>query len=119
MPRILIVDDEKDLVEYLRDEIKFAGYQVGIAYNGVEAVLLMLDGGWDVVLMDIRMPVLDGINALRILRRLSPKVPVIMCTGQANQEEIISSTRLGAYTCLLKPISPEKIIDTLNQIFDE
>lgn len=116
MARILVVDDEKDVVDYIREELKYAGYQTGAAYDGVEAVLMILDGGWDAVLMDIRMPKLDGINALRIMRRIAPKVPVVMFTGQAGQGDMITSTRLGAYTCLMKPVSPEKMASTLKQI---
>lgn len=115
MTQLLIVDDERDLAEYLADELSQAGYGTGIALDGVEAVLKVLDGGWDGVLMDIRMPRLDGINALRIIRRVAPKLPVVMFTGQAGQGDMLESTRLGAYTCLTKPLATQKVIDTLRQ----
>jgi CheY-like chemotaxis protein len=114
--RILVVDDEADLVEYLRDELETAGYQTAGASDGVEAVLRVLDGGIDVVLMDIRMPRLDGINALRIIRRAAPHLPVVTFTGQAGQGDMAASTQLGAFTCLVKPISIQKLIDTLERI---
>jgi DNA-binding NtrC family response regulator len=119
MPRVLIVDDEKDVVDYIREELKIAGYQTGVAYDGVEAVLLVLDGGWDVVMMDIRIPKLDGINALRIMQRVAPKVPVVIFTGQAAQGELINSTQLGAFTYLMKPVSPEMLAATMSQIMGE
>lgn len=117
MPRILIVDDEPDMLTFLSDELQAFGWQTGTAPNGVEAVLSVLNGGWDVVLMDIRMPKLDGINALRIIRRVAPNLPVVMLTGQAGQGDMYESTRLGAFTCLLKPIQSEKLKAAIEQAY--
>lgn len=113
MPRILVVDDEIDLAEYLADELSANGFEAEKAFDGVEAVLRVIDGGLDAVLMDIRMPKLDGVNALRIIRRISPSLPVITFTGQAGQGDMAASTQLGAFTCLLKPILTEKLVETL------
>jgi CheY-like chemotaxis protein len=65
------------------EELQEAGFIAGTAADGVKAVLQVIGGGWDAVLMDIRMPKLDGINALKIIRRIAPHLPVIMFTGQA------------------------------------
>ncbi len=115
MSRILIVGDERDLVEYMSQELRDAGLQSGSAFDGVEAVLKVFDGGWDAVLMDIRMPHLDGINALRIMKRIDPKLPVLMITGQAGHGDMARSTRLGAFTCMLKPVATEKLLEKLQQ----
>ena len=116
MAHILIVDDESDVVDMLADELESEKFVASKASNGIEAVLRVLDGGIDVVLMDIRMPGLDGIGALRIIHRIDPKLPVIMFTGQAGQGEMLESDRLGAFTCLLKPILKEKLLATLQQV---
>lgn len=116
MPRILVVDDERDVVENLIDELTFAGLQAEGAYDGVEAVLRVLDGGWDAVLMDLRMPKLDGVNALRIMRRAAPNLPVITFTGQAGQGDMHESARLGAVTCLLKPVNIDKLLELLQRL---
>ena len=115
MTKILVVDDEPDVVNYISDELQMSGYQSGPAHDGVEAVLSVIDGGWDIVLMDIRMPKLDGIGALRIMRRLDPHLPIIMFTGQAGQGDMAESSRLGAFTCLLKPVSTEKLVTSIQQ----
>lgn len=73
----------------------------------------VLDGGFDALLMDIRMPRLDGLNALRIIRRVAPQLAVVMFTGQAGQGDMLESTRLGAATCLLKPIPIDKLESVL------
>jgi two-component system, NtrC family, response regulator AtoC len=115
MARILVVDDEADVIQYLSDELRAAGYDTGGASDGVEAVLKVLDGGWDAVLMDIRMPNLNGINALKIIRRIAPQMVVLMFTGQAGQGDMYETTRLGAFTCLLKPVAVGKLLDALQQ----
>ncbi|MDY6875016.1 MAG: response regulator [Chloroflexota bacterium] len=116
MAHILIVDDEPDVVEFLAEELELAGWETGTASNGVEGVLRVLDGGWDALLMDIRMPELDGINALRIIRRITPDLPVVTFTGHAGRGEMLESTRLGARACLLKPITMDKLIETIRQV---
>ncbi len=115
MTRILVVDDESDLVDYLASELQFAGFQTDTANNGVEAVIKVLDRVPDVVLMDVRMPKLDGINALKIIRRIAPELPVLMFTGQAGQGDMYEATRLGAFTCLLKPVAIEDLLNVLQQ----
>ena len=114
MPRILVIDDEPDVVENLIDELTFAGWEAGGAYDGVEAVLKVLDGGWDAVLMDLRMPRL--VNALRIMRKAAPQVPVITFTGQAGQGDMHESARLGAVTCMLKPVNIDKLLQLLQRV---
>jgi two-component system, NtrC family, response regulator AtoC len=113
MKHILVVDDEKELAEIVAEQLKNMGYETGVAFDGVEAILSVLDNTWDIVLMDIRMPKLDGINALRIMRRLKPELAVITMTGQASQNDIIESTKLGAYHCLTKPIRLEEVFKAI------
>jgi DNA-binding NtrC family response regulator len=115
MTRILIVDDEQDLADFLASELQTVGFSTATASNGVEAVLQVLEGGWDGVVMDIRMPKLDGIGALRIMKRISATLPIIMFTGQAGQGDMLETARLGAFTCLSKPLNIDKLIDTLQQ----
>lgn len=116
MARILIVDDEAEQINVLAIDLKMAGWETGSAGNGVEGVLRVLDGGWDLVLMDIRMPRLDGIGALQIIKRIAPNLPVIMFTGQAGQGDMYETTRLGAYTCLLKPVDFEQLHKVIDEI---
>ncbi|HTY38690.1 MAG TPA: response regulator [Bacteroidota bacterium] len=113
MHRILVVDDEPDVLNHLEQELGRNGWETGRAENGVEAVLKVLDGGWDIVLMDIRMPHLNGVHALRLMKRIAPALPVIMFTGQAGQGDMLETRRLGAYACLLKPIDFDRLLSTL------
>jgi CheY-like chemotaxis protein len=113
MKRILVVDDEKELAEIVAEQLVNTGYEAGVAFDGVEAVLSVLDHHWDIVLMDIRMPKLDGINALKIIRKLAPDVAVINFTGQTGQAEMAEVLKLGAYGCLFKPIRLEEVLKAI------
>jgi CheY-like chemotaxis protein len=110
MKRILVVDDEKELAEIIAEQLVNTGYETGVAFDGVEAVLNVLDQHWDIVLLDIRMPKLDGINALRIIRKVAPDVTVINFTGQGGQADVAEALKLGAFGCLFKPIRLEDVL---------
>lgn len=113
MADMLVVEDEADLRRWLASELEESGYRVQTAADGVEATMRVLDGGVEAVPMDVRMPKLNGVDALRILRRLEPALPVIMFTGQAGQGDMLETTRLGALTCLLKPLRLDRLLDVL------
>ncbi len=114
--KILLVDDEPDVVALFKMDLERLGYQVCTAYNGVEAVLMVLDETWQTIILDIQMPVLDGLNAFRLIKRIAPETPVIMLTGKAIQQEMLESVSLGAHTCLLKPVPLAKLREILEQI---
>lgn len=117
MANILIVDDEFDILDYLADKVRQAGHRVVTAVDGVDALLKVIqDPDLEVVVMDIRMPRLDGMDALRILKEMNPEMPVIMFTGQAGRGDMALSVQLGAYTCMAKPISSEKLLETIKTV---
>lgn len=115
MTRILIVDDEEELVELVQGIVRRQGWEAGVAYDGVEAMLKVMEGGWDAVLMDIRMPNLDGLNALKLMRRHSPDLPVVLFTGQAGQGDMMNAYRLGAYACLVKPVADALVVKAIGE----
>lgn len=79
--RILIVDDDRDMVRTLRDIFRLRGWDTGEAYSGDEAITAQKASAYDRVLMDIKMPGLDGIAAYKSLSRLFPKLPVVLMTA--------------------------------------
>lgn len=114
--RILLVDDEPDVVGLFKMDLERLGYQVGTANNGVEAVLRVLEEPWNTIILDIQMPVLDGLNAYRIIQKITPDTPVVMLTGKAIQQDMLDSVAMGAHTCLLKPVPLAKLREILQQI---
>jgi DNA-binding response OmpR family regulator len=102
---ILLADDDRNFGSILKRELEDEGYEVDLVTDGVEAVLRFMDSGHDFVLLDIKMPKLDGINALRIMKRLSPEVPAITISGNAGSGEMAESVRAGAIRCFTKPFA--------------
>jgi two-component system, cell cycle sensor histidine kinase and response regulator CckA len=113
--RILIVDDERDINNTLQDTLRAAGYEVEGAYDGVEGIDLLRRGGFDLVLLDIRMPRKDGLDVLKFIKSEYPGVKVIMVTGLASKEEIRETVNHGAFACIVKPFRLEKIMETVRK----
>lgn len=102
--KILLAEDDKNFGIVLRGELEQDGNTVDIAYDGVEAVLNFIGRpDYDFIILDIKMPRLDGINALRIIKKLNPGVPAITISGNAGSGEMLESVRAGAIRCLTKP----------------
>lgn len=102
--QLLIVDDEAEIRELLRRHFRYAGHEVETAGNGVEALERLARVRTDVVVSDIQMPEMDGVELLRRVRQEYPMTRVIMITGYVSQSNILSCMRLGAETCVFKPI---------------
>jgi DNA-binding response OmpR family regulator len=113
MTRILVVDDDEDTAECLMWMVRTKGWDVDTAYNGASAVRKVKAGGWDAVLMDIRMPKLYGSEAVQQMRAIDPNLPVVLFTGQAAPGDMLNALRSGAETCLYKPLTYEKVVTAL------
>jgi DNA-binding NtrC family response regulator len=100
---ILLVDDEKDFVEMLSMRLEAAGDIVTPAYNGRECLEILDQKAIDVVILDIKMPGMDGIQTLRKIKIKHPLVEVILLTGHGTTETAIEGMKLGAFDYLLKP----------------
>lgn len=100
---ILVVDDEAEIHELISRHLRFLGYKVIIASHGQEALELMQKNKVDIIISDILLPVMNGIELLKVVRKEYPMVPVIMITGYVNQENVMSCMRYGAQTCIFKP----------------
>ena len=113
-PRLLLVDDHKLLREGLRRAVEDAGFDVvGEAGDGEEAVRLAVELHPDLVLMDVTMPVLDGIEATRRLRQSVPEARVVILTMHGEEETVDRALRAGAVAYLLKDCSIDQVADTL------
>lgn len=107
--KIIVADDEQSMRELLDIMLKKEGYQVSLASNGEEVLKLIEKDIFDLVLMDIRMPKLDGISALKLIKSLSPEIIVIMITAYASTDTAIQAMKEGAYDYITKPFKVEEI----------
>jgi two-component system response regulator PilR (NtrC family) len=107
--KILVADDEQSMREFLDIMLKKEGYKVSLASNGEEVIKLIEKDIFDLTLMDIRMPRLDGIGALKKIKTISPETIVIMITAYASADTAIKAMKEGAYDYITKPFKVEEI----------
>ena len=113
--RILIVDDEDDFREAVIKRLRARKLEVEGAASGPQA-LEMLDGqDFDVIVLDVKMPGMDGIETLREIKLKKPLVEVIMLTGHASVESGIQGMQLGAFDYVMKPVALDDLLDKLRQ----
>jgi DNA-binding response OmpR family regulator len=110
MPRILIIDDEPEMVRGLEDNLRFEGYQTLSATNGADGLDLALREGPDLVLLDIMMPRLSGWDVLRGLRAKERDLPVIMLTARGEEVDRVLGLELGADDYVTKPFSLRELL---------
>lgn len=109
MQNILICDDERDIVSALRIYLTGQGYDVTEAYDGDGAIRAVEGGGIDLVLLDVMMPVTDGISAMVSIRRISD-VPIILLTAKSENSDVIFGLDMGADDYITKPFVPGEVI---------
>lgn len=110
---VLIVDDEESIRKALQGILEDEGYHVALAPDGVDALESVQKDLPDLVLLDIWMPRLDGMETLQRLKELQPDLPVVMISGHGTIETAVKSTKLGAFDFIEKPLSLEKVLVTV------
>jgi len=103
--RILIVDDQEDVLLFLKDRLEQLGFVVSTATNGKEGMILLQDYSFQGVLLDLEMPVMDGLTMLSQLRKQPNDVPVIVMSADPTRTTMIKAIEAGARDYLTKPIS--------------
>ncbi|MBI5251043.1 MAG: response regulator [Desulfomonile tiedjei] len=116
--RVLIVDDEEDFVETIVKRLKDRGLDVTGATSGRAALELMDGKEFDVAVLDVKMPGMDGIETLREMKKKSPRMEVIMLTGHGSVESGIQGLQLGAYNYVMKPVPLNDLLKQMTQAYE-
>ncbi|AUJ26515.1 MULTISPECIES: response regulator [Virgibacillus] len=117
MAKILVVDDANFLRAALASILKKKNHEiVGEAENGKEAVRLYQELEPDIVIMDITMPVMNGIEAMKKIIELDPKASVIMCSAMGQQKVVFEAIELGAKDFIVKPFDDNRVHDTIERV---
>lgn len=116
---ILVVEDEPDIRSILQDRLSFLGFYVTLAKNGAEGIAILERMTIDGILLEIHIPVMDGLTMLKQTRDRYPLVPVIVMSIKTNKEKLIQAIELGAKDYLLKPINVDLLSKKCNLIFSE
>jgi len=116
--RILIVDDEDDFREAIIKRLRARKVDVEGAESGPKALDMVAGQDFDVVVLDVKMPGMDGIETLREIKLKKPLVEVIMLTGHASVESGIQGMQLGAFDYVMKPVALDDLMDKLRQAYE-
>lgn len=115
MPKILVVDDAAFMRLRVAKLLTENGYEVLEAGDGQEGVEQYKNNKPDLVLMDITMPVMDGITAVQEIKKHDPNAVIVMCSALGQQTMVMNSVKAGAKDFIVKPYQPEKILDTIKR----
>lgn len=115
MTKILIADDNKQITSILEEYSKKEGYDVSIAYDGIQAIEKIKKETYDIILMDVMMPKMDGFEVVREIRKDSD-VPVIMITARGEDFEKIMGLDIGADDYIVKPFSPQEVMARIRAV---
>jgi two-component system, NtrC family, nitrogen regulation response regulator NtrX len=119
MSKILVIDDERSIRNTLKDILEYEKYEVDLAEDGKKALEAVKHAEYDIILCDIKMPGMDGIEVLEQLNTLAPDSPVVMISGHGNIDTAVESIKKGAYDFIEKPLDLNRLLITIRNAMDK
>ena len=113
--KVLLVDDEEEFVSALSERLMLRGIEVDSALNGEEALARLAQREFEVVILDVLMPGLGGLEVLKQIKSTHPNTQVILLTGHGSTKEGIEGMRLGAFDYLIKPVDIEDMLEKMKE----
>ncbi|HSP22757.1 MAG TPA: response regulator transcription factor [Planococcus sp. (in: firmicutes)] len=108
--RILIVEDEKSIARVLELELTFEGYETGVSHTGTDGLIKFREKPWDLVLLDLMLPEIHGLDVLKRIRASDPTIPVILLTAKNDVKDKVAGLDLGANDYVTKPFEIEEVL---------
>jgi len=115
-PNVLVVDDQIGMLETFTDILEDRGFSVATADDGFAAIKKVKEQSFDLIFMDIKMPGINGVQTFREIRKINPKIAVIMMTAYSVEDLVKEAIEEGAYTVIYKPFDMDKIIQTIERV---
>ncbi|MFO8085607.1 MAG: response regulator [Desulfobacterales bacterium] len=115
--KLLIVDDEEGYVNVLANRLALRGVNVSKAYNGTEAIRTLRKNDFDVAVLDLKMEDMDGLEVLKIFKKMDPDLMVIMLTGHGSAQAASDGITLGAFDYLTKPCDFSELLEKINKAY--
>ena len=115
--RVLLVDDEEDFVKTLSERVSMRDIESNVALNGEEALSMLKGDVPDLMVLDLKMPGIDGMEVLGKVRKAYPQVQVIILTGHGTEKDGEEAKRLGAFAYLQKPVDLDKLVCTMKAAY--
>jgi len=119
MAKLLIVDDDKSIRKTLRDILEFEKYSVDEAADGLDCIVKCKQNQYDVIIMDIKMPKMDGMEAIDKIQTIAPHIPVIMISGHGNIDTAVEAVKKGAFDFIQKPPDLNRLLITIRNAMDK
>jgi two-component system, NtrC family, nitrogen regulation response regulator NtrX len=119
MSKILVIDDERSIRNTLKDILEYEKYEVDLAEDGIKGLEKVKQTEFDIILCDIKMPGMDGIEVLEKIMEISPDSPVVMISGHGNIDTAVESIKKGAYDFIEKPLDLNRILITIRNAMDK
>jgi len=116
--RILIVDDNEEFCRNVVDILELKDYEAVVAHDGFQALEIVKQNGFDLVLMDVKMPVMNGVESFKKIKEIAPGTPVLMITAYAVEELVREALKEGAFGSLKKPLDFDELFDLIEQAVD-
>ncbi len=119
MAKILIVDDDRSIRKTLRDILEFEKYDIDEAVDGLECIVKIKQTTYDVIILDVKMPRMDGMEAIEKIQNISPDTPVVMISGHGNIDTAVEAVKKGAFDFIQKPPDLNRLLITLRNALDK
>ena len=116
--KLLFIDDEQTFLKYLTKRLVLDGFTVTTTFSGEEGIKVAANEDFDVAVVDLQMPGMNGIEVQKRLKELQPSLPCIVLTGHGSIENALESGKYNAFKFLSKPIDMDTLIDTINAAYD-
>jgi DNA-binding NtrC family response regulator len=114
---VLLVDDEKEFVTTLAERMQMRGLEPGVAFSGEQALEILENSIPDVMVLDLKMPGIDGLEVLRRVKKSHPQIQVIILTGHGSERDEAAARRLGAFDHLHKPVDINDLVRIMERAF--
>ncbi len=119
MPKILVVDDDKGIRQTLRDILEFEKYKVEEAVDGLDCMVRVKQNAYDVIILDIKMPKMDGMDVMEKIQAIQPDLPVVMISGHGNIDTAVEAVKNGAFDFIQKPPDLNRLLITIRNAMDK
>jgi DNA-binding NtrC family response regulator len=116
--RVLLVDDEAEFASTLAERLMLRGIEAEVATSGVVALKHIRQGGFDIMILDVKMPGIDGLELMTEVKRRQPDLPVILLTGHGSVASAKTGIKAGAFDCLMKPIDIDELVEKIKRAAD-
>src|SRR3972149_4461225 len=117
--KILIVDDEKGIRDFLEIMLKKEGYKTAVAVSGEDAIKLFNNSSYDLVISDVRMKGMSGVELLKSIKEINPEIVVLMITAYASVDTAIDAMKAGAYDYITKPFKIDEVKHIIRNALDK